>query len=60
MAGRLRHNIEYPKPRVIESGDDWNPDDLYSMQERRALEEAEQYDLNTDGWVQAKRTFGDL
>ena len=60
MAGRIIHAIQHPKPRVIESGDDWNPDDLYSLQERRALEEAETYDLNTDGWKQAARAFGDL
>lgn len=52
MAGRIRWGMDNPEG--------WNPEGLYSMQERRALEEAEQYDLDTDGWEQAKRTFGDL
>jgi hypothetical protein len=57
FVGRWRDALESPKPPPQ---DDWNPDDLYSLQERRALEEAEVYDLNTDGWEQAARTFGDL
>lgn len=47
-----------PAPTYPETEGDWNPDNLYSLQERRALEEAEQYGYDTD-WKQAQRTFGE-
>jgi GNAT superfamily N-acetyltransferase len=44
-------------PEIAPEGD-WNPDNLYSLQERRALEEAQQYGYEAD-WKQAQRSFGE-
>jgi hypothetical protein len=73
MAGRLRAALETPparppvpqvipdpEPSTTPTGEEWNPEGLFSLQERRSLEEADARNLDISGWVQAKRTFGDL
>lgn len=63
FAGVIRGLLEQqstPPPAVDAPTDaEWNPEGLYSLQERRSLEEAEQYGLDRD-WKQARRTFGAL
>lgn len=63
VAGLIRGTLEaqaaIPSEPEIPDSPDWNPEGLYSMQERRALEEAETYGLGTD-WKQARRAFEKL
>jgi len=63
LAGVLRGKLEEqsvvpPEPEIPDS-EGWNPEGLFSLQERSSLEEAERFGLETE-WKQARRTFGDL
>jgi hypothetical protein len=65
IASAIRHIIENPIPVGIPVSQDtpldadWNPEGLFSLQRRRADEEAAKYRFDTETWNQGVRSFGD-